>query len=88
MDPRRHEVEREDRKHRQQSFHKGFSALPLGGRCRPMDAVQELRSADRGNADRLLAMRTQGIEVERPPFGGDKDRRVDQRPQGDRGGRP
>jgi hypothetical protein len=89
MDPRGHEVEREDRKYGEQSFDEHFPALPLGGGCRPVDAVQELGSADRGNAGGLLAMCAQGIdEVERPLFGGDKDRRIDQRPQGDRGGRP
>ena len=89
MDPRGHEVEREDRKHGEQSFDERFPALALGGGCRPVDAVQELGSTDRGDADGLPAMCVQGIvELERPPFGGDKDRRIDQRPHGDRGGRP
>jgi hypothetical protein len=89
MDPRGHQVEREDRKHGEQSFDKRFPALPLGGGRRPVDAVQELGSADRGNTGGLLAVCVQGIaEVERPPFGGDEDRRIDQRPHGDRGGRP
>ena len=89
MDPRCHEVEREDRKHGKQPLDKRFTALPLCGSCRPVDAVQELGSGDRSNADWLLGVRAQGVvKIERPPFGADKDRRIDQRPHGDRCGRP
>lgn len=89
MDPRRPEVEREDGKHREEALDERFPALPLRGGCRPVDAMQEFGSGDRGNADRFLGVRAQGaFENERPTFSGDKDRRIDQRPHGDRGGRP
>ena len=89
VEARGHEVEGEDRKDGEKALHEDLPALALGGRCRTVDAVQELGSSDRGNADGLVGVRVQGtIEIERPPFGGDEDRRIDQRPHGDRGGRP
>ena len=66
-----------------------LTALALRDRGRPLDAVQELGSSDRRNADGLVGVRAQGVvEIEPPPFGGDEDRRIDQRPHGDRGRRP
>jgi hypothetical protein len=54
-----------------------------------VDAVQELGRGDRGDADGVVGVRVQRIvEIERAPFGGDENRRVDQRPHGDLGGRP
>ena len=89
MDPRCHEVEREDREHGKEPLDERFTALTLCGGCRPVDAVQEFGGCDRGNADGLLGVRAQcALEIKRPPFGGDQDRRIDQRPHGNRGGRP
>ncbi len=89
MDPRCREVEREDRNHGEEPFDKPSPALPLYGSCRPVDAMQEFGSGDRGDPDGLLGVRAQSVvEIECPPFGADKDRRIDQRPHGDRGGRP
>ena len=89
MDPRRHEVEREDRKHGEEPLDERRPALPLRGRGRPVNAVQEFGSGDGGNPDGVLGVRVQGgVEVERQALRGDQDRRIDQRPQGDRGGRP
>jgi len=89
MDPRRPEVEREDRKDGEEALDKRVAAPSLRRRCRPVDAMQELGSGDRGNADGFLGARAQGaFENERPTFGGDEDRRIDQRPHDDRGGRP
>ena len=89
MDPRGHEVEREDRKDGEEPLYKRFPALPLRRRGRPVDTMQELGSGDRGDADGFLGVRAQrAFENERPTFSGDKDRRIDQRPHGDRGRRP
>lgn len=51
--------------------------------------MEELGRGDRGNPDRLVWIRAQGgIELKISPLGRDQDRRVDQRPHGERGTRP
>ena len=40
VDPRRHQVEREDRKHGEEPLDERFPALPLCRGCRALDAVQ------------------------------------------------
>ncbi len=89
VQPCRDEVKREDGQHVQESLDKGFPTPPLSSRRRSMDAVQQLGGGDRGNAHRFLAVCGHNrVEIQGPPFGGDQDRRVDQRPHGDRGNRP
>ena len=84
-----HEVDGEDGQDGEEPLHEDLPAVALCDGGRTVDAVQELGSRDRGNADGLVGVRVQGaLEIDRPTLGGDEDRRVDQRPHGDLGNRP
>ncbi len=73
--PRRDEVEGENGEHGQEPLDERFSALPLNGGCRAMDAVQELGSSDRGDADWVLRIcGHRFVEIQGPSLGGNQDR--------------